>query len=872
MVVGATEARRGYDAFYRRSLEDPDGFWMEAAEMIGWTQPPERAFEQAEAQTFRWFPGGRTNLAFNALDRHVAGGRGGHLAIIALDERGNRGTRTYAQLLQSVSEAAAALRAIGVGRGDRVTIYMPTCLEAIIAMLAIVRIGAIHSVVFAGFGAGALRDRIEASGSRVVITADLTYRKGKEIDLLSIVGAALDEGAGGVEHLVVLERGERLSPASGGRASPQTIGWNDFTAKGAGGDGSLADTSADDPAFILATSGTTARPKLAVHRHGGYQVHISAMGRWVFDLRADDVWWSSSDIGWVVGHGYIVYAPLIAGCTTIAYEGALDEPDADQPWRIIEAERVTGVFTSPTAVRLLMRYGEEVPRRHDLASVRRIVCAGEVLNAPAWEWLQQRVFDDRVPVIDHMWQTETGGPIFGNPYGLDMLPIKPGSAGLPLPGIEAVVVDAAGAPVATGEKGIMLIRRPFPGLISTLWGDPDRYRADYWDRIPGGYYVGDAAHVDEDGYVWFAGRADEIIKTAGHRLGTIEVETAFLRHPAVAEAGVTGIPDELRGEVIAAFVALRGGHEPSEELKRQLLATVRGELGPVAVIGSCSFVATLPKTRSGKIMRRVLKAVALHRDPGDISTIEDEGSVEEARQAVADVRASVVPGQVSAGRTVDAVFFDLFGTLVDLEPLAAACEAAARSRGTELAAAWRARQLEISWLRTAMSAFVDFDQVTSDALDAALDELDLGLAPPARQALGLAFEELPLHANAPASLDALRALGLRTGVLTNAARGTLQRVLARIRLNGAVDHALSADAVRRFKPDPAVYRLAAEATGLEAERIGFVTSNGWDAAGAGAFGFRVAWLQPTSRARLPRVGAPQPTVATWQSVVDLFRV
>jgi acetyl-CoA synthetase len=289
-----------------------------------------------------------------------------------------------------------------------------------------------------------------------------------------------------------------------------------------------------------------------------------------------------------------------------------------------------------------MRYGEDVPRRHDLAKLERVFCAGEVLNAPAWEWLQRTVFEDRVPVIDNMWQTETGGPIFGNPYGVGQLPIKPGSAGIALPGIDADVVGPEGESLGVGEKGIMRIRRPFPGLIATLWGEPDRYVADYWRRIPGGYYVGDAAHVDEDGYVWFAGRADEIIKIAGHRLGTVEVETAFLRHPAVAEAGVTGVPDELRGEVIAAFVALRAGHEPSDGLRAELLQTVRHELGPVAVIRELSFVAMLPKTRSGKIMRRVLKAVALDRDPGDVSTIEDEGSVEEARRAVEELRGGLV--------------------------------------------------------------------------------------------------------------------------------------------------------------------------------------------------------------------------------------
>jgi acetyl-CoA synthetase len=633
----AVEARRRYDAFYRRSLEDPDAFWSEAAQLIDWSTAPDRVFEQPEPQSFRWFPGGHTNLAYNALDRHVAAGRGDQTALIELNERGSRRTFSYRQLLAEVTRVAAALGGLGLGRGDRLTIYMPTCAEAIVAMLAAVRIGAIHSVVFAGFGSGALGDRIRASGSRLVLAADVTFRKGKEVELKTIVDQALSDDPGAVEHVVVLER--RAGGAA--RTSPRDMTWPEFLATGEGHDGAVADTASDDPAFILATSGTTAKPKLAVHGHGGYQVHIAAMGRWVFGLEPGEVWWSTSDIGWIVGHSYIVYAPLIAGCTTIVYEGAIDHPDPDAVWRIVEAEGVNGVFTSPTGVRLLMRYGEEVPRRYDLSTVRRVVCAGEVLNAPAWEWLQHSVFDDRVPVIDHMWQTETRGPIFGNPNGLGLLPIKPGSAGVPLPGIDAVVVHPDGSPVPAGEKGIMLIRRPFPGLIATLWGEPERYAADYWERIPGGYYVGDAAHIDADGYVWFAGRADEIIKIAGHRLGTVEVETAFLRHPSVAEAGVAGVPDELRGEVIAAFVALRAGHEPSDELRREILATVREELGPVAVVGSCSFVAVLPKTRSGKIMRRVLKAVASDRDPGDISTIEDEGSVEEARRAVDELHAEI---------------------------------------------------------------------------------------------------------------------------------------------------------------------------------------------------------------------------------------
>ncbi len=615
---------------------DPARFWGGVAETLPWFRRWERVFEP-QPPTFRWFPGALTNLAFNALDHQVAIGRADKPALIAIDERGARRTSSYLELLSEVGQTAAALRGQGVGRGDRVTIYMPTCREAIVAMLAIVRIGAIHSVVFAGFGHTALGDRIRASGSRLVLTADVTFRKGTEVALKPIVDEALATDPGAVERVVVLERGtigHRLE-------RPRDITWPEFMAGAAARSGTHEAMEANEPAFILATSGTTARPKLAVHTHGGYQVYISAMGDWVFDLAAEDVWWSTSDIGWIVGHSYIVYAPLLAGATTIAYEGALDHPAPDTFWRLVSELGVTGVFTSPTAVRMLMRYGEDHARAHRLDTLRRVVCAGEVLNAPAWEWLQQTVLEDRVPVIDHMWQTETGGPIFGNPFGLGLLPIKPGSAGVPLPGIEAEVVDMGGNPLPAGETGIMTIKRPFPGLTPTLWGEPERYGLDYWTRIPGRYTTGDAARFDADGYAWFAGRADEIIKIAAHRIGTIEVETAFLRHPAVAEAGATGRPDELRGEVIAAFVVLKHGRQPSEALRRELIDTVRAELGAVAVVGQVTFVSVLPKTRSGKIMRRVLKAVVVGVDPGDITTIEDEGSVEEARAALAELAAAV---------------------------------------------------------------------------------------------------------------------------------------------------------------------------------------------------------------------------------------
>ncbi|MHB8457676.1 MAG: AMP-binding protein [Acidimicrobiales bacterium] len=599
---------------------DLEGFWDQAARELPWFRTWELTYE-ADPPTFRWFSGGLTNISWNALDHHLANGRAGHAALITENELGERQVLTYAQLHYEVRRLARSLRGIGVRRGDRVAIYMPTIAEAIAAMLAVTRIGAIHIVIFAGFGSGALAERVRLAGAKVLLAADGTWRKGKLVPLWSIVESSLADPASPVEKVVVLGR---EGPARGLRAG-RDITWDEFLALGADHDDTHEVMESNDPAFILATSGTTAKPKLAVHTHGPYQVGITST--------ASSCWWSTSDIGWVVGHSYIVYAPLLLGATTLAYEGALDHPGPETFYSLIEKNRVSGLFTAPTAVRMLMRYGDGPARSADISSLTRVLCAGEVLNAPAWEWLQQDVLHDEVPVIDHMWQTETGGPVFGNPYGIDLLPIKPGSAGIALAGHPAEVRNPDGSRCAPGEKGIVVLTHPFPGLTPAIWGDPERYASDYWQQMPGTYFTGDAALCDEDGYFFFSGRADEIIKIAGHRIGTIEVETAFLRNPAVAEAGVTGRPDELRGEVISAFIVLRSGHTPGDQLRRSLLDTVRQELGPVAVIGDLNFVSALPKTRSGKIMRRVLKAVTLGLDPGDVSTIEDESSVDDARAA-----------------------------------------------------------------------------------------------------------------------------------------------------------------------------------------------------------------------------------------------
>ncbi|MBZ5552319.1 MAG: acetate--CoA ligase [Acidobacteriia bacterium] len=616
------------DRWRREATEDPDVFWGRAADQLPWFRKWDKVF-QWDFPTFRWFINAQTNLAYNCLDVQVARGNGGKAAIIYTNERGERRVFTYAQTLFEVKRIAAALRGLGIKRGDTLTIYMPTCPEAIFTMLATVRIGAIHCAVFAGFAASALADRIAASQSKLVFTSDIAYRKGGEVALKGLVDEAVSKVEKGVEHVIVLQRRKEPPAMTPGR----DIGWDKFLEGGIGKDSRHEIMESNEPAYILATSGTSAKPKICVHTHGDYAVGITSSARWCFGLKETDVWWATSDIGWVVGHSYIVYAPLLLGCTSVAYEGALDYPGPDTLWRIIEEFKVNAIFTSPTAVRLLMRYGEAVAKQYDFSSLDRVFCAGETLNPSAWEWLQKKVFDNRIPVIDHYWQTETGGPVLGNPYGLGMVPIKPGSASLPLPGKEVAVMSLDGKPCPPGEKGILVVKRPFPGLTARLWGEPERYGRDYWERIKGVYFTGDSAHIDEDGYVWVAGRADEVMNIAGHRIGTIEVESGFLTHPAVAEAGVCGRQDELRGEVISAFVVLKKGHAASDELRKELSQTLRKELGAFAVIGEINFVDGLPKTRSGKIMRRVLKAVVLNQPPGDISTIEEAGSVEDARNA-----------------------------------------------------------------------------------------------------------------------------------------------------------------------------------------------------------------------------------------------
>jgi len=613
-----------------RALEDPGNFWGEIASELDWFKRWDKVFDW-NYPDFSWFKGGTTNLAHNCLERNIEKGNGSKPAIIWENGEGlPKRVLTYDELLLEVKKFAAGLKALGITRGDRVTIYMPMVPEAAIAMLACTRIGAIHSVVFGGFGYGALADRMEDAESRIVVTADVAYRRGTVVKLKEVVDEALKERRHKIEKVIVLKRGAQNPPMTPGR----DLFWEEAIEKGNGTNADVEKMRADELAFILHTSGTMAKPKGTVQPHGSYQVYIYAMGKWVYDMQQGEVWWSTSDVGWIVGHSYVVYAPLLFGCTTIMYEGLPDHPTPDVWWQILERNKVNRLWISPTGVRALMKYGDDYPKKYDLSSVKLVVCAGEVLNPPAWEWLQKRVFQDRIPVIDHMWQTETGGPIVGNPCGIALLPIKPGSATIPLPGVDADIVDEEGKPVSSGVEGTFVIRRPIPGLTPTLWRDHTRYVESYWSKFPGVYTSGDAALKDEDGYIWFLGRVDEVIKISAHRIGTIEIESALLQHPSVAEAAVVGRPDQLRGETACAFVVLKSGVAPADGLEQVLRESVRKTMGPIVIISDIYFVSILPKTRSGKIMRRVVRAIITDKPLGDFSTIEDESSIEELKRAV----------------------------------------------------------------------------------------------------------------------------------------------------------------------------------------------------------------------------------------------
>ena len=624
--------------FNKLGEEGFESFWEEAAlkaqDEIYWFRKWDKVFSWDE-DIFKWYIGGITNICYNCVDYNVKKGRAGRAAFIAESgETGEVNVVTYGQLLAMVKKYASALRGMGVKKGDPVAIYLPTCIESVVTMLACARVGAVHVAIFAGFSGKAVADRLKLSGAKYILTQDMGSRRGKMIPLKKTIDQSLEIYSTEIKKVVVLNKSKNKEITM---IRGRDIYWDEFLEMGKGSSSVVEKMESNEPLFLLPTSGTTATPKVTVHCHGGYQIYIHSMGKWIYKLRESDVWFCTSDIGWIVGHSYNVYGPLLSGCTSILYDGTPDYPGNDMWWDIIERNQVTGLWVSPTGVRGLMKIGIKSAQKHDLSSVERIFSAGEVLNPPAWHWLQEEVFKNNIPVIDHMWQTESAGPLIGNPYGLSLLPIKPGSAAISVPGVEVDIVnEKTGHSMPPREKGILVIKNPFPGLTPTLWKEHKRYLLEYWEKIPSTrvYYSGDAAYSDDDGYIWFVGRSDEVIKIAAHRIGTIEIENVLMSHPAVVESGVSGVPDELKGEVACAFVVLKSGYTPSEELKKELLLHVRKTIGPFVVIRGIEFVQMLPKTRSGKIMRRIMKAIWTKKDLGDLSTIEEEASVDEIIDAV----------------------------------------------------------------------------------------------------------------------------------------------------------------------------------------------------------------------------------------------
>jgi acetyl-CoA synthetase len=601
--------------------KDLAGFWADAASEYEWFAPWEKVLDDSNKPFYKWFVGAKVNIVANCLDRHVRTWRRNKLAIIWEGEKGDVRTFSYHALNREVCMFANVLRSMGVHKGDRVTIYMGRIPELPIAMLACAKIGAVHSVVYGGFSVEALHGRIEDSQSNVVITCDGGYMNGKVVELKKIADEAIKR-AGTVEHVIVVKRTGLEVAMEAGR----DYWYHDLmalpVAKSANG-ASRCETEvmdAEDPLFMLYTSGTTGKPKAIVHTHGGYMVGVGTTLKWVFDIKDEDRYWCSADPGWITGHSYIVYGPLLLGATSFMYEGAPTFPYPNRWWQLIEKYGINILYTSPTAIRGLMRFGEAWPNRHDLSSLRLLGSVGEPINPEAWRWYHRVIGKGRCPIMDTWWQTETGMFMI---TPMPETPLKPGSGTLPFPGVEADVVDEAGKPVAAGEEGYLVLKTPWPAMLRTIYQDPDRYVQQYWSRYPGMYFTGDSARKDADGYFWIIGRVDDVIKVSGYRLGTAEIESALVSHPAVAEAAAIGLPHEIRGNAIHAYVILNAGNEPSENLIAELKAHVVHEIGPIANPERIEIVNQLPKTRSGKIMRRVLKARAQGLPEGDLSTLEE---------------------------------------------------------------------------------------------------------------------------------------------------------------------------------------------------------------------------------------------------------
>ena len=604
-----------YDSISKRAAEDPEGFWAQIASELHWFAPWTKVLEW-ELPFAKWFVGGKTNVSYNCIDRHLSSARKNKVAILWEGEPGEVRALSYQMLHYEVCRFANLLKTLGMQKGDRATIYMGMVPELAIAMLACARMGITHNVVFGGFSAEALRDRINDSKSRILITADGAYRRGALVALKKNADEALTNTPC-IEKVVVYKRtGEAVN-----MQPVRDVWWHEEIAK-------MSDKfpaeqlDAEHPLFMLYTSGTTGKPKGVVHTTGGYMTGVYITAKWVFDLKDEDTYWCSADIGWVTGHSYIVYGPLLNGATTLMYEGAPNYPEPDRFWSIIEKYNVSIFYTAPTAIRAFVKWGDVWPAKHDLSSLRLLGTVGEPINPEAWIWYRKHIGGERCPIVDTWWQTETGGIMVSPIPGA--VPTKPGSATRPLPGIVVDVVDRQGQTVGTNQGGFLVIKKPWPSMLRTIYGDPERYKKQYWSEIPGVYFTGDGARRDEDGYLWIMGRIDDVINVSGHRIGTMEVESSLVSHPTVAEAAVVGRPDEMKGQGIVAFVTLAAGHQAAPALKEELKVHVGKTIGSFAKPDEIRFTDALPKTRSGKIMRRLLRDLASGQTSiGDTTTLED---------------------------------------------------------------------------------------------------------------------------------------------------------------------------------------------------------------------------------------------------------
>jgi acetyl-CoA synthetase len=615
---------RQYEEMYRRSVERPEEFWAEAAGELEWFAPWTKVL-QGEAQHAKWFVGGKLNLSHNCVDRHALGARKDKVALLWEGEPGEVRKLTYGELHGQVQRFANVLKGLGIRRGDRVAVYMGMCPELAIALLACARIGAVHSVIFGGFAAHAISDRVNDSGCVAILTQDSSYRRGSEVKLKGIVDEALEK-CPTVKNVVVFRRSGSAVSMKAGRDV-----WWDKAIATADAECPAEWMDAEDPLYLLYTSGTTGKPKGLVHTTGGYSVQTYLTSKYVFDLREEDVFWCTADIGWVTGHSYVVYGPLQNGATVMMYEGAPNFPECDRFWKIVDDHKVTVFYTAPTAIRAFTKWGDSWVHKHSLASLRLLGTVGEPINPESWMWYHREIGKERCPIVDTYWQTETGGIMIAPVPGA--VSTKPGSATRPFFGIVPEVVTKEGEPVPDGQGGLLVFRKPWPSMARTIYGDQARYEEAYWSEVPGSYFTGDGARRDSDGYFWLMGRVDDVINVSGHRLGTMEVESALVAHPKVAEAAVVGRPDEMKGQAIAAFVTLEGGHEASEDLRQELRQWVAKEIGALARPDDLRFTDALPKTRSGKIMRRLLRELAATGEvKGDTTTLEDFAVIARLRE------------------------------------------------------------------------------------------------------------------------------------------------------------------------------------------------------------------------------------------------